>query len=64
MEPALFYIEFDSGYCTILEAADAAEAREEGVRFAKAYRTRVTKVRPASDDDRASFHRMGGTVYR
>lgn len=64
MEPApLYYIEFKSGYCTILRALDDHSAREEGAKFARAWATRLSAVRPASDQDVADFQRQGGTIY-
>lgn len=61
MEPALYYIEYASGYCTILRAADEDEARSEGLGFAKAWQTRVTKVRLATEEDQANYR---GAIYR
>lgn len=60
MEPALYYIEYASGYCTILRAMNPDEARTEGIGFAKAFQTRVTKVRIATEEDQANYR---GAIY-
>jgi len=60
-EPQAWYVEYGSGYCTVVMATSRPDAKR------KAGRSRVpgdwhTRVRVATEDDLADFLSMGGTV--
>lgn len=56
-----FYVEYDSGYCTIVKADSREQAREKAG-CSRVPGDRQSAVRMATEDDLAHFVGMGGAV--
>jgi hypothetical protein len=55
-----FYVEFGSGYCTIIEARTASEARVIGARDSRVPGDWVTRVRRPTSEDADWIAAMSG----
>jgi hypothetical protein len=58
---AAYYVEYASGYCTIVNASEAKRA-ETAAGKSRVPGDRIAKVRPATKADTEWFGRMGGVT--